>query len=89
MFQSPSAPKAARQGSLGRSPRSGKGERKRETEAYDYYVVYAPQCLAKVADVISCMERQEEHHQTKTFQGRISTFSKRYRLAFDERYVWD
>jgi hypothetical protein len=42
-----------------------------------------------VADVISYVERQDERHQKMTFQEEYRLFLKRYRLAFDERYVWD
>jgi len=42
-----------------------------------------------VPDVISDIEKQEEHHQKMTFQEEYRLFLRRYRLAFDERYVWD
>ena len=44
---------------------------------------------SQVADVISYIEKQEEHHQKMTFQEEYRLFLKRYHLAFDERYVWD
>ena len=44
---------------------------------------------SQVADVISYIEKQEEHHQKITFQEESRLFLKRYRLAFDEGYVWD
>jgi REP element-mobilizing transposase RayT len=42
-----------------------------------------------VASVISYIEKQEEHHRTITFEEEFRLFLKRYRVAFDERYVWD
>ena len=44
---------------------------------------------SQVTDVISYIEKQEEHHQKMTFQEEYRLFLRRYRLAFDERYVWD
>jgi putative transposase len=35
------------------------------------------------------IKNQEEHHQRMTFQEEYRLFLKRYRIAFDERYVWD
>jgi hypothetical protein len=37
---------------------------------------------SQVADVISYIEKQEEHHQKRTFQEEYRLFLKRYRLAF-------
>ena len=39
--------------------------------------------------VISYLQNQEEHHRRMTFQDEYRLFLKRYRIAFDERYVWD
>jgi putative transposase len=44
---------------------------------------------SNVASVVSYIEKQEEHHRTVTFEGEFRLFLKRYRVAFDERYVWD
>ena len=35
------------------------------------------------------IDRQEEHHRTRTFQEEYRAFLTKYRVAFDERYVWD
>jgi len=32
---------------------------------------------------------QREHHRHRTFQEEFQEFLKRYRIAYDERYVWD
>jgi REP element-mobilizing transposase RayT len=42
-----------------------------------------------VASVVSYIQKQEEHHRTITFEEEFRLFLKRYRVAFDERYVWD
>jgi putative transposase len=39
--------------------------------------------------VIWYIENQEEHHRTITFEEEFRLILKRYRVAFDERYVWD
>jgi putative transposase len=44
---------------------------------------------SNVASVVSYIEKQEEHHRTMTFEEEFWLFLKRYRVAFDERYVWD
>jgi putative transposase len=42
-----------------------------------------------VAPVTSYIEKQEEHHRTMTFEEEFRLILKRYRVAYDERYVWD
>jgi putative transposase len=32
---------------------------------------------------------QEEHHRTETFQEEFRRLLKKYRIPYDERYVWD
>ena len=32
---------------------------------------------------------QKEHHKKKSFKEEYITFLKEYRIAYDERYVWD
>jgi putative transposase len=44
---------------------------------------------SNVASVVSDIEKQEEHHRTVTFEEEFRMFLKRYRVAFDERYIWD
>lgn len=33
--------------------------------------------------------RQDEHHRKKTFQEEFREFLNKYRIDYDERYVWD
>jgi REP element-mobilizing transposase RayT len=35
------------------------------------------------------IDGQEEHHKTRTFQEEYRAFLTKYRVEFDERYVWD
>jgi len=39
--------------------------------------------------VIKYIQNQEEHHRTVTFQEEFRKFLERYKVAYDERYVWD
>jgi putative transposase len=39
--------------------------------------------------VIDYIRNQEEHHKTKTFKDEFRAFLKKYRVEYDERYVWD
>ena len=40
-------------------------------------------------DVEKYVSEQEEHHRKKTFQEEFREFLKRYRIEYDERFVWD
>ena len=33
--------------------------------------------------------KQEEHHNKKTFQDEYRAFLKKYKIKYDEKYVWD
>ena len=35
------------------------------------------------------IDKQEEHHRTRTFQDEYRAFLTKYGIQFDERYVWD
>ncbi|MGJ8695680.1 MAG: IS200/IS605 family transposase [Verrucomicrobiaceae bacterium] len=39
--------------------------------------------------LIAYIANQEEHHRTKTFKEEYLTFLKRYRITYDEKYLWD
>lgn len=43
----------------------------------------------EVETVVDYIKNQHEHHRTKTFQEEYRAFLTRYKVAFDERYVWD
>ena len=44
---------------------------------------------SQVDAVIDYIERQHEHHQRKTFQDEFTAFLKKYKVDYDDRYVWD
>ena len=39
--------------------------------------------------VIKYIRNQEEHHRKESFQDEFRRVCKKYRVALDERYVWD
>ncbi len=44
---------------------------------------------AEVNTVIHYIENQKEHHSKKIFQEEYRAFLKKYKVEYDERYVWD
>jgi len=44
---------------------------------------------SQIDRVIKYINNQEEHHRKKTFQEEYRLFLKKYKVAYDERYVWD
>ena len=44
---------------------------------------------SNVEDVRRYIRDQKEHHRTKTFQEEFRTMLKRYKIEWDEKYVWD
>jgi putative transposase len=44
---------------------------------------------SQAATVVRYIQRQEEHHRRLSFQGEFRRFLEKYRVAYDERYVWD
>ena len=43
----------------------------------------------EVDKVIAYIENQKVHHGKKTFQDEYRAFLKKYKVEFDEKYVWD
>jgi REP element-mobilizing transposase RayT len=43
---------------------------------------------SQVDTVTNYIQKQREHHERKSFQNEYITFLKKYRIDFDERYVW-
>ena len=43
----------------------------------------------RVTGVRGYIERQEEHHRTKTFQEEYLEFLSAHGIVWDERYIWD
>jgi REP element-mobilizing transposase RayT len=44
---------------------------------------------AEIDVVIRYIENQAEHHRSKTFQEEYLAFLKKYKVEYDERYLWD
>lgn len=44
---------------------------------------------SQIDAVIEYISLQHSHHSTKTFQEEYRAFLKKYRVVYDERYVWD
>jgi REP element-mobilizing transposase RayT len=44
---------------------------------------------SQVDVVIKYIENQKEHHSKKGFQDEYRAFLKKYKVEYDERYVWD
>jgi len=44
---------------------------------------------AEVEKVITYIDNQHEHHRKRTFQQEYRAFLKKYKVEYDERYVWD
>ena len=44
---------------------------------------------AQAATVVRYIQNQEEHHRNLSFRDEFRHFLTEYRMAFDERYVWD
>jgi len=44
---------------------------------------------SQVEQVKGYISRQEEHHRRISFQDEFRAFLRRYRVQYDERYVWD
>lgn len=44
---------------------------------------------ARVDVVIRYIENQKTHHQKKMFQDEYRAFLQKYKVEYDERYVWD
>ena len=42
-----------------------------------------------VAALKKYIANQKEHHHVKTFQEEYRAFLAKYRVEYDERYVWD
>ena len=39
--------------------------------------------------VVNYIENQPEHHKKVTFQDEFRAFLRKYKVEYDERYVWD
>ncbi len=39
--------------------------------------------------LLAYIDKQEEHHQTRTFQEEYLGFLQKYGVRYDEKYIWD
>jgi REP element-mobilizing transposase RayT len=44
--------------------------------------------ISQVEEVEAYIARQEEHHRLRTFQEEYLDFLKKYKIEYDERYIW-
>ncbi len=44
---------------------------------------------AEVDVVINYITNQKEHHQKKTFQEEYLSFLRKYKVEYDEKWIWD
>jgi putative transposase len=44
---------------------------------------------SNVSAVTKYIAAQEEHHRKRSFQEEFVAFLKKYKVAYDERYIWD
>jgi REP element-mobilizing transposase RayT len=44
---------------------------------------------SQLDDLMRYIDNQESHHRMKTFQEEYRELLRKYRVEFDERYVWD
>ena len=44
---------------------------------------------SEIEIVKNYIKSQEEHHREKSFQEEFLTFLKKYKIEYDERYIWD
>ena len=44
---------------------------------------------SEIDKVVNYIETQEQHHTKQTFQQELVAFLKKYKVDYDERYLWD
>ena len=44
--------------------------------------------VSHMPDTIAYIQRQEEHHRTKTFEEEFVTVLKKHGIEYDDRYIW-
>ena len=45
--------------------------------------------VSQVAETMTYIENQEEHHRHKSFQEEYIGFLKKHEIDYDEKYLWD
>ena len=54
----------------------------------DGYGVFSVNPL-QVPDVVKYIDNQKQHHKKMTFKEELLAFLKKYKVDYDERYLWD
>jgi putative transposase len=44
--------------------------------------------ISQVGDTVAYIQKQEEHHRTRSFEEEFIAFLKKHRIEYDERFVW-
>jgi REP element-mobilizing transposase RayT len=44
---------------------------------------------SELENVVKYIEEQKEHHTKRTFQEEVLAFLKKYKVDYDERYLWE
>ena len=52
-------------------------------------VTERPLPVSHVAETISYIQNQVEHHRLRSFQEEYVSFLKKHGIGFEERYLWD
>jgi len=65
-----------------------KGEQYKKFYWQDGYGIFSvnPSEIDKVVDYI---DNQRSHHKKRTFQQELLAFLKKYKIEYDEKYLWD
>jgi putative transposase len=66
----------------------GKNEKLRNFYWQDGYGAFSVN-PTEVDTVIAYIANQHQHHEERTFQDEYRAFLKKYKVEYDERYVWD
>lgn len=65
--------------------RSAKSSRFEWQRGYGAFTVSESQLPA----VVDYVQRQEEHHRSRSFQEEFTAFLERHGISFDPKYIWD
>ena len=65
-----------------------KGGQYREFYWQDGYGVFSVN-PSEIEKVVEYIERQHEHHKKRTYQEELLAFLKKYKVEYDERYLWN
>jgi REP element-mobilizing transposase RayT len=64
-----------------------KGEKYKTFYWQDGYGIFSVN-PSEIDKVVTYIENQKTHHSKKTFQSEFRAFLKKYKIEYDERYVW-